>query len=717
MSGLSNNIIVAMSQNFFKKLNTLPRKIRKKVNDTIHKFRSNPTGSGLNFETINNATDPNFRSIRVTQDYRIIVNKPEQGNVYLFCWVDKHDEAYAWATKRRCKVHPRTGGVQIFVDEEISEVRTQPQHNFQSQVEDKVVETPLFAEYSDEQLLQLGTPPEQVSLIRTVLNHKDLVLIQERIPEEVYEALQYLDDIDFKEVLESLQIDVKKEQQEDYDTEDIAGALERASSKRSFWVADNEKQLQEMLDAPLEQWRIFLHPNQRKYVEKDLNGPTRVLGGAGTGKTVVAMHRAVYLAKNVFTRQEERILFTTFTKNLAQDIKSAIEGLGEPEETSRIEVLHLHGWVQQFLKKQKYQYKIAYFGDKSGVGLDELWKQALLKTTDLVFSPQFYREEWEQVVQYHGIDSYVTYSRVKRTGRGSRLSRKQRFAIWKVFEEYRNLLEENGIREHIDALRDARILLNENPHLKPFKSIIVDEAQDLSPEAYRLIRALAPKGKNDLFIVGDGHQRIYKYKVTLSHCDINIKGRGYRLRLNYRTTDEIRSFAVGILKGLSIDDLDGGQDDLSGYTSLLHGDRPIVERFSSLTEEVQFLEEVLQDEDYLLSKTCLVARTQSSLNRYIKALGELGVKTSQIKRSASIKSDNLRVATMHRVKGLEFDRVLVVGLNQTDMPLHRAIDEADDELAKQAAETRERCLLYVALTRAKKQAFLTVSGVPSPLLG
>ena len=119
MSGLSNNIIVAMSQNFFKKLNTLPRKIRKKVNDTIHKFRSNPTGSGLNFETINNATDPNFRSIRVTQDYRIIVNKPEQGNVYLFCWVDKHDEAYAWATKRRCKVHPRTGGVQIFVDEDL----------------------------------------------------------------------------------------------------------------------------------------------------------------------------------------------------------------------------------------------------------------------------------------------------------------------------------------------------------------------------------------------------------------------------------------------------------------------------------------------------------------------------------------------------------------------------------------------------------------------
>ena len=547
---------------------------------------------------------------------------------------------------------------------------------------------------------------------------QDLVLIQERIPEEVYEALQYLmDDIDFKEVLEALQIDVKKEEQEDYDTEDIAGALERASSKRSFWVAENEKKLEEMLNAPLEQWRIFLHPSQRKYVEKDLNGPTRVLGGAGTGKTVVAMHRAVYLAKNVFTRQEERILFTTFTKNLAQDIKSAIESLGEPEETARIEVLHLHGWVQQFLKKQNYRYKVAYFGDKSGVGLDELWKQALLKATDPNFSAQFYREEWEQVVQYHGIDSYVAYSRVKRTGRGSRLSRRQRFAIWKVFEEYRNLLEDNGIREHIDALRDARILLNENPHLKPFKSIIVDEAQDLSPEAYRLIRALAPEGRNDLFIVGDGHQRIYKYKVTLSHCKINIVGRSYRLRLNYRTTDEIRSFAVGILKGLAIDDLDGGQDDLSGYTSLLHGDRPIVERFSSLTEEVQFLEEVLQDEDYLLSKTCLVARTQSSLNRYIKALGERGIKTSQIKRSASIKSDNLRVATMHRVKGLEFDRVLIVGLNQTNMPLHRAIAEADDELAKQAAETRERCLLYVALTRAKKQVFLTVSGVPSPLLG
>lgn len=724
MTTLDNNIIVAMSNAFFKKLNTLPSKVRRKVNSTIQNFRANPTAGGLNFERIDSASDPNFRSIRVNNDYRIIVNHPDEGNVYLFCWIDKHDDAYKWATRKRVKVNPQTGGVQIFEEsvvtvppEESTSVSSPVTSTETTSTPEPEILPPMFESYADEDLITLGAPLEQIGLLRTLCSVKDLVNVQAQLPEEVFEALQLLHEgFSVADVVDALHVEKPSSKQEQFDVHDVAAALERASSKRTFWVPDSEKKLAEMLEAPLEQWRIFLHPSQRKYVEKDLNGPGRVLGGAGTGKTVVAMHRAVYLAQKAFTNPNERILFTTFTKNLAHDIQTALQSLAEPDVLNRIEVIHLDGWVSQFLKRQNYQYKVAYYGDKSGTNLKKLWKDALLKGTDPSFSEGFYREEWEQVVQYHGIDSYQAYSRVRRTGRGSRLSKAQRFAVWQVFEEYRNLLEENSVREHIDAIRDARVILNKNPMLRPFVSVIVDEGQDISPEGYRLLRAMVPEGKNDMFIVGDGHQRIYKYTVVLSRCNINIVGRSYRLRLNYRTTEEIRKFAVGMLNGVKVANLDGGEDELKGYTSLMHGEAPLVKHFSSFTDEVTYLKGVLQDENFGLNRTCLVARSQQTLDRYVKELEKAGVKTHQIRRSTANRAETLSVATMHRVKGLEFDRVLVVGLSKDQMPFSTALNMADDSIAKAAAEVRERCLFYVALTRAKQQVTITASGVPSPFI-
>ena len=717
------SIKVAIASSFLKQMSMLPRNARKKIDQFVRSFQSNPTSSSLNYEIIRNASDPNFRSVRVDQKYRAIVHKPDQGDVYLLCWVDNHDEAYAWAVRRRCQVHPKTGSLQIYVTEEITEpATTAPDEPASVQPEvlpqEEISTLPIFDKFSDEQLIGLGVPEEQLPLVRAVTNEGQLAQIQENLPEEGYEGLQYLwYDIDYNEVMDVLHPNLNNVQkQEGFDTSDVKAALDRASSKRTFWVAENETQLIEMLDAPLDQWRIFLHPSQRKFVEKHFSGPARVLGGAGTGKTVVAMHRAVHLAKHVFTGPNDRILFTTFTKNLAHDIKNAMENLGSPKEISKIEVMHLHGWVMQFLKKQNYGYTVAYFDDKSGRQLKELWEKALNKVPPLGLSDRFYREEWEQVVQYHGIDDAKLYGRIKRTGRGTQLSKKQRLAIWKVFEEYRNLLEEHNIREHVDAIRDARILLSEKPHLVPFKAVVVDEAQDLSPEAYKLIRALVPEESNDIFVVGDGHQRIYRYKVSLSQCGIKIVGRSHRLRLNYRTTDEIRKYAVQILHNVQVDDLDEGLDNHKGYISLLHGTKPAVQSFTSFTEEVDFIASTLADQSIPHARTCLVARTQDMVDKYIAALSQKGIDTIQIRRSAPSGGEKLRIATMHRVKGLEFDRVIIAGVNDMVMPYKTALSQADDDLAKEAAETTERCLLYVALTRAKKEVFVSSHGVRSSIL-
>lgn len=243
----------------------------------------------------------------------------------------------------------------------------------------------------------------------------------------------------------------------------------------------------------------------------------------------------------------------------------------------------------------------------------------------------------------------------------------------------------------------------------------------MSPEAFRLLRSIVPEGSNDLFIVGDAHQRIYRHRTTLSHCGIDIRGRGRKLKINYRTTDEIRRFAVGVLEGRPIDDLDGGLDDQKGYVSLTHGSPPTVRTFDSMSDELEFLgAHVTQliSQGVPAESICLVARTHRILEGYVPALNDAGIETYEIRRNSADRRNRsgLRVATMHRVKGLEFDHMIVVSANADILPLDQSVESAEDDVARRNVETAERSLLYVALTRAKKSALVTSWGALSPFL-
>ena len=308
----------------------------------------------------------------------------------------------------------------------------------------------------------------------------------------------------------------------------------------------------------------------------------RVLGGAGTGKTVVAMHRARWLARQ-FARElgrqaadGGRILFTTWTRNLAVDIEQNLRLICTPEEMARIEVTNLDRWVRGFLQGQRYDFRVQYGRD------DASWERALdLKDAGLEFPDAFYRDEWEQVVLARGVTSEDEYRRVSRVGRGTRLSRAARVKVWRVFEEYRAQLAERGLKEVDDAYRDAASLLDAGAAELAYRSVIVDEAQDMSAQAFRLLRRIVPEGQDNLFLVGDAHQRIYgRSRVVLSRCGINIVGRSRKLRLNYRTTEETRGWAATLLRGRPIDDLDGGADD-DRIRSLTHGPEPLLQRFES----------------------------------------------------------------------------------------------------------------------------------------
>jgi superfamily I DNA/RNA helicase len=369
-----------------------------------------------------------------------------------------------------------------------------------------------------------------------------------------------------------------------------------------------------------------------------------------------------------------------------------------------------------FLKKQGYDYGLLMDSRQEKL----LWEQAHSeKPADIDLSMSFFQEEWARVVQPQSVEGVEAYKKASRIGRGTRLNRQQRVAIWPVFERYRHLLASNYLKETDDAYRDARILLEHEPKRRPpICSVIVDEAQDMGTQAFMLLRQLVPPGPNDLFIVGDGHQRIYgKNKVVLGQCGIDIRGRGARLKVNYRTTDETRKLAVGVLEGVSVDDLDGGEDTQKFYRSLMHGPAPVVKCLKTIEEQSQQILQAIKENDLQPETCCVIARTRKEVDAVRTSLEECGQPCHVLDgRYVEPPAGAINLATMHRVKGLEFDAVFVASANRGLLPLEFVVDSAADPVTRRQRENEERALIYVSLTRARKLAYVYAYGAISPWL-
>lgn len=698
-----NDITVAVSSDFFESFARIPQKQQAKVLNFVNKFRTDPTMSGINYEKVHAFKDANLRSVRIDDTYRGIVLKPQIGNVYLLLWVDHHDKAYDWAKNRVCQINPATGGIQIYQAQETNLIHR----------EEKGTAAALFEGIRDRDLVKLGIPEDLLPVVRSMCSQEELTAKAEVFPKDAYEALHWLvegESVD--DVYATLQ---SIREAAEVDTNDFAAALENPFSKQQFFVDPSELELSAMLSAPLEKWRVFLHPSQRAFVERPWNGAVRILGGAGTGKTVVAMHRAKWLAEKVFTNENDRILFTTFTRNLAADIQENLKAIASSSILDRIEIINLDRWVSRFLKQNGYDFEIDYSSKSK-----ELWQKALALSSDgLDLPPDFYRTEWDQIIQPQEIRSFEQYMVAPRTGRGTRLGRKERKEVWPVFEEYLLLLDECKLREPADAMADARAILEGQRGRLPYRAILVDEAQDMGMQAFKLLRAMVQEGPNDLFIVGDAHQRIYGRKVVLGQCGIKIQGRSRKLRINYRTTDETRQWAVAILGTLTIDDLDGGVDGTNAYTSLMHGPQPLINGFPDFDSEVTALAKLLNEAKQLdgqYRSCCVVTRTNALMEQYENALKAKNIPTYRVKRSEAEDRthEGVRLATMHRVKGLEFDRMFLCGVNEGIFPPKEV--QICDNNSEMDMQTGERSLLYVAATRAKKSVHVSYFGKPSRFL-
>jgi len=691
---------IALSKDFWESYSRLPKPQQKKVRDFAEKFQRDPTSSGINFERVHDAVDPKVRSVRIDQAYRAIVIHPPKGDVYLCVWVDHHDDAYRWVAKKRFEVNPRSGIFQFFDVAAADELSLEVEPT-----KTDLVDHGIFDSCGDEDLLLAGVPQPLLVAVRAVKTEEDLDRLTPHLPADAsdvvcalaagYPLAEAIEEAARSRPVETAAVDV----------EDFGAALERAESQRSFHIVSDQRDLEEMLDAPLEQWKIFLHPSQRKLVGINANGPVRVLGGAGTGKTVVLMHRARHLVRNVFKGEHDRILVTTFTRNLAMELESNLKNLCG-DDFPRLEVVNLHAWAARFMRRHSGEVDIAY----DDVCRD-LMEQAVGELGDDAFPIDFYHDEWERVVQEQDVLTRDDYLTARRTGRGTRLARRQRAEIWKVFERYRELLQQQGKLEWGDVVREVRLYIEKQKIDAGYSAVLSDEVQDFSAGDLKLLRALAPQGPNSLFVVGDGHQRIYGHPIRLSSCGIDIRGRARRLKLNYRTTEEIRNQAVALMEGCEVDDLDGEADTLKGYRSLRHGPRPVIQTFGKEAEEAEFIRKTVRkwlDAAVEPRAICIGARSRSMLrDRYQSILEQNGIDSVIVERDPEqeAKKGGVRLATMHRMKGLEFSRVLLAGMGQGLAP--GEVNSAGDDLATRDREMQQRCLVYVAATRARDELVVT----------
>ena len=696
---MSENITkVAISADFLTAFAALPRQIQGKVTEFMNKFRNDPNSPGINYEKLNACRDKKICSVRIDNTYRGIVVRQQETGVYLLLWVDHHDEAYAWAKNKKCEINPKTGAIQIY-DMVIA-----------PQVIPATQDFCLFSEISDKDLVDLGLPEELIPFARTIVDSQEFYSKKSIFPADTFETLSW--------IAEGFPLDEVKtlvKHEESNVSDSFADALDSPETMKSFVVVDGEEELRRIMAEPLEKWRVFLHPTQRKIVRKKYSGAARVLGGAGTGKTVVAMHRAKQLATCL--RNNERILCTTFTGNLASDIRDNLRKICTLDELRRIDVINLDAWVVQFLREHGYSAEIAY--DEK---ITKIWEDAVaMNDVSGEFPVNFYEDEYNRVVVAQEAFSLEKYVKASRIGRGVRLDRRMRMQIWKVFEDYQNIMKERQIRDINTAMYECRKLLLKSNSETRYKHVIVDEGQDLSVNAFRLLRAIAgDEHENDIFIVGDAHQRIYKNKATLSNGGINVRGRSSILRINYRTTEEIRKAAFALLNGISFDDLDDDFDIGDHCQSLTHGKAPQVNRFTNANEEFDYvLKEIrgLIDSGVSAKNICVVARTHKLLDDYISQFTSSGIRCYEIKGNKADDRglEGIRVASMHRVKGLEFQYVFIVAANKRIIPLESAINSSDS-VSTMESITAEKCLLYVALTRAQKCAYISGYGQMSEFL-
>ena len=674
---------VMLARDFLSSVSSLQPNDLARVFQFVTQFQDNPAHPGISLERIR-ASEGELWSGRISQDLRAILYK--DGDTWAVLHADHHDAAYAWAERKQIGPHSVTGALQIVDVEEVQETRTALERRRELEQSQP---TGIFGHHSEDYLLSLGVPEPWVPAVFEIRNEADLFGVCERLPEDVGERLL---------TLATGELVTPPPPKRDEPVQQVP------DTRRRFWVADSSEELRLALEAPMERWIAFLHPSQRAIVEGDFNGPVKVTGSAGTGKTVVALHRARKLA-----REGKRVLLTSYVRTLCENLERSLAIMTEPKVRERVTVSTVHSLALALVREHDGNIQPAG-GDRARSALDSAAAGA-------AFDRAFIHAEWENVIQRQGISEWDEYRSTRRIGRGKPLSVRDRKALWTIFADARERLSDQHQLTWTDLCIRATELLEEGSP-SSFDAVVIDELQDLNAAEIRFLWALAQRHPENFMAVGDAGQRIYPGGFSLRALGIEVRGRSHILRINYRTTEQIRRAADALL-GSETDDMDSGTERRDRTRSLLGGPEPELrghdrwedEQASAVERVRTWIQSGLAPEDI-----ALFARTNQLAEDLEQKLEDRGLAVLRLSRDSSLTQPGVRVGSMHRAKGLEFKTVLVAGASAMYLPHPSTLRDVEDPKDREDVVEQERRLLYVAMTRARDELVVSWAGESSEFL-
>jgi len=655
-------------------------------------LQMNPASPGLQFHRVDHAKDASFWSIKASADLRLIVHK--SGKSLLLCYVDHHDAAYNWAQRRKLETHPNTGAAQLVeIRETIKDVFIPRYVEAEAVAEPKAA---LLADVPENELLGYGVPPSWLADVFEAT--EDTILdIADHLPEEAAEAILDLAIGVTPQVAAPVGAD--------------ADPFEHPDAQRRFRVMTNVEELERALEYPWEQWTVFLHPAQRQWVERDYSGPARVSGSAGTGKTIVALHRAVHLARE---HEDDRVLLTTFSEPLANALRTKLRRLigHQPRLGERIDVHSMDA-----IGKRLYELNVEKPRIASREDVGHALEEASLRVEAHRFSQRFLLTEWEQVVDAWQLSTWEEYRDVLRLGRKTRLPEAHRATLWAIFEHVRNRLKRDGLvtRSEVFQRLGPKLATHEHP---PFDYVIVDEAQDITVSQLRFLAAIGANRPNALFFAGDLGQRIFQQPFSWKALGVDIRGRSRTLRVNYRTSHQIRSQADRLLDP-EIADVDGNVESRKGTISVFNGPKPRIEVARTVEQEEQIVSQWIQgliEEGLAPHEVGIFVRSASEIERAESAAKASDLPYKVLDEHIETTHGFASISTMHYAKGLEFRAVIVMACDDEVIPSQERIETVADDADLEEVYNTERHLLYVAITRARDHLLVTAAEPASEFL-
>jgi hypothetical protein len=659
---------------------------QKAVKTTAFDLQVDPASPGLSFHKLDKAKDKRFWSLRVSGDIRLIVHRTPES--LLLCYVDHHDKAYAWAERRKLETHPATGAAQLVeIRERVQEIVVPVYVEAAPVARPSSPKPPLLSHLSDEALMGFGVPAEWLADVRNA-DEDTVLVVADHLPAEAAEAV--------------LELATGGTPRRASQARPTAGPFEHPDALRRFRVMKDVEELTRALEAPWERWIVFLHPAQRELVERHFDGPARVSGSAGTGKTIVAIHRAAHLAR---TNPDARVLLTTFSDTLASALRARLARLigTEPRLRERIDVDAFDAVALRIYDR---------IVGRPAVAMPDMVRDIIRDSAREtgVSNPAlpFLVSEWSGVVDAWQLGSWDEYRDVARLGRKTRLPEKRRQELWVVFDRVRQCLRDRALQTTADIYGRlaAHIAAGER---YPYDFIVVDEAQDLSVPQLRLLAALSGGRPDALFFTGDLGQRIFQLPFSWRSLGVDIRGRSETLRINYRTSHQIRARADRLL-GKSVADVDGVVEQRGGTVSVFNGPPPTIRVLKTAEDERAAVGQWLSErvaEGVAPGEIGVFVRSEAKLLRALDAVRSAGLQSLVLDGAIRVERDRVAVATMHLAKGLEFRAVAVIACDDEVIPLQARLQAIADEGDLEDAYETERHLLYVACTRARDHLLVT----------